>query len=151
LLGATASTLTLFIIPNPLFRPSRFHGISLLASPLLTGLGVRQARLSLRTGARTVFKIESFRNGFAFALRSAQSFLQLPALNFTGKVSSTCSSLSFRTTQYWPQRNATSCPRRCLLGSSNKQPYEDVLKRNRFLAVLSLRCGVGTTTTWEDP
>jgi hypothetical protein len=74
-LGATASTLTLFIIPNPLFRPSRFHGISLLASPLLTGLGVRQARLSLRTGARTVFKIESFRNGFAFALRSAQSFL----------------------------------------------------------------------------
>lgn len=40
LLGAAAGALSLFIIPHPLFRPSRFHGISLLASPALTGLGM---------------------------------------------------------------------------------------------------------------
>ena len=54
--------------PHPLFRPSRFHGISLLASPILTGLGMWQLGLSLRTKARTVHQIESFWNGFAFAL-----------------------------------------------------------------------------------
>jgi hypothetical protein len=68
LLGAAAGALTLFIIPHPLFRPSRFHGISLLVSPLLAGLGMRQVGLSLRTEARAVFQMESFWNGFAFAL-----------------------------------------------------------------------------------
>ena len=68
LLGAAAGALSLFIIPHPLFRPSRFHGISLLASPVLTGLGMRQVGLSLRTKARTLLQIESFWNGFAFAL-----------------------------------------------------------------------------------
>ena len=68
LLGAAAGALSLLIIPHPLFRPSRFHGISLLASPILTGLGMWQLGLSLRTKARTVLQIESFWNGFAFAL-----------------------------------------------------------------------------------
>src|SRR6266478_6162187 len=68
LLGAAAGALSLFIIPHPLFRPSRFHGIGLLVSPILTGLGMRQVGLSLRTKARTLLQIESFWNGFAFAL-----------------------------------------------------------------------------------
>jgi hypothetical protein len=68
LLGAAAGALSLFMIPHPLFRPSRFHGISLLANPILTGSGMWQLGLSLRTKARTVLQIESFWNGFAFAL-----------------------------------------------------------------------------------
>jgi len=68
LLGAAAGALSLFIIPHPLFRPSQFHGISLLASPILTGLGMWQLGLSLRTKARPVLQIDSFWNGFAFAL-----------------------------------------------------------------------------------
>ena len=72
LLRAAAGALSLFVIPHPLFRPSRFfHGISLLASPILTGLGMWRLGLSLRTKARTVHQIESFWNGFAFALSVA--------------------------------------------------------------------------------
>jgi hypothetical protein len=67
-LGAATGTLSLFIIPHPLFRPSRFHGVSLLLSPILAGLGMQQPGLLLRTKARTVLQIESFWNGFAFAL-----------------------------------------------------------------------------------
>jgi hypothetical protein len=68
LFDAAAGALSLFVIPHPIFRLSRFHGISLLASPILTGLGMWQLGLLLRTKARTVLQIESFWNGFAFAL-----------------------------------------------------------------------------------
>lgn len=71
LLGAATGGLSLLFFPHPILHPSRLHGISLLLSPILTGLGMRQIGLLLRTKNRSVLQIESFWTGFAFALGMA--------------------------------------------------------------------------------
>ena len=67
LLGAATGGLSLLLYPYPLFHPSRVHGISLLVSPILTGLAMWQVGSLLRTKNKKVIRIESFWYGFTFA------------------------------------------------------------------------------------
>jgi LytS/YehU family sensor histidine kinase len=67
-LGLVAGLASLFFLPHHLGHPSRFHGISLLISPLITGLIMSQVGAFLRRKDRTTVRIESFLYGFTFAL-----------------------------------------------------------------------------------
>jgi len=67
LLGGATGGLSLLLYPHPLFHPSRIHGISLVVSPILTGLAMWQVGSFLRTKNKKVIRIESFWYGFAFA------------------------------------------------------------------------------------
>jgi hypothetical protein len=67
LLGASAGGLSLLIFPHHLVHPWRFHGISLLISPLVTGLAMSSVGSVLSRQGREVTRIESFRYGFALA------------------------------------------------------------------------------------
>lgn len=68
LFGLVAGVVSFFLFPYHLVRPSRFHGISLLISPFVTGLIMSQIGAFLRRRERTTVQIESFVYGFAFAL-----------------------------------------------------------------------------------
>jgi hypothetical protein len=70
-LGSVAGGLSLFLLPHPLIHPSRFHGISLLISPIVTGVVMSFIGSTLRRHGKTVVPIESFWYGFAFALGMA--------------------------------------------------------------------------------
>jgi len=69
--GTLAGGLSLFIFPHPLVHPSRIHGISLLLSPLVTGLLMSVIGSTLRRQGKKVVQIESFWYGFVFALGMA--------------------------------------------------------------------------------
>jgi hypothetical protein len=71
ILGLVAGVLSLYVFPHTLFHPSRIHGISLLISPLLTGLFMWWVGKSLKTWGRRPVQIESFACGFVFALGMA--------------------------------------------------------------------------------
>jgi hypothetical protein len=71
LLGSIAGGLSLIIFPHPLVHRSRIHGISLLVSPIVTGLVMSFIGSTLRRQGRKVVQIESFWYGFAFALGMA--------------------------------------------------------------------------------
>jgi hypothetical protein len=71
LLGGLTGALSLFIFPHPLVHPSRLHGISLLVSPILTGLVMSLIGSMLRRQGKKVVQIESFGYGFAFAFGMA--------------------------------------------------------------------------------
>lgn len=71
ILGALAGAGTLAIFPHPLFHQSRFHGISLIISPLVTGIGMSVLGSMLRRRGKRVVQIESFPYAFAFALGMA--------------------------------------------------------------------------------
>jgi hypothetical protein len=71
LLGVLAGGLSVLILPHPLVRPSKIHGISLLVSPLVTGLVMFLIGSMLRRQGKKVVQIESFGYGFAFALGMA--------------------------------------------------------------------------------
>jgi LytS/YehU family sensor histidine kinase len=68
LVGVGFGFLSACIFPHPLVRPSRFHGISLLISPVLTGLVMALIGRAWRRRGRTSVRIESFGYGFTFAL-----------------------------------------------------------------------------------
>ena len=69
--GASAGLLSVRIFPHPLVHPSRFHGMSLLISPIITGLVMfATGRLELRLGRKPT-QIETFWIGFVFALALA--------------------------------------------------------------------------------
>jgi hypothetical protein len=68
LFGLVAGVASFFLFPYHLVRPSRFHGISLLISPLFTGLIMSQVGALLRRKDMTTVRIESFLYGFTFAL-----------------------------------------------------------------------------------
>jgi hypothetical protein len=70
-LGAAFGAASLLVFPHPIFHPSRFHGISLVVSPVITGLMMAQAGSLIRRKGRESVRIESFRYGFAFALGMA--------------------------------------------------------------------------------
>ncbi len=67
LLGGASGGLSLLLYPHALFHPSRVHGISLLVSPILTGLAMWQVGSLLQTKNKKVIRIESFWYGFTFA------------------------------------------------------------------------------------
>jgi hypothetical protein len=71
LLGALAGGWSLLIYPHHLVRPSRLHGISLLVSPIVTGLVMSLIGSILRRQGKKVVQIESFGYGFAFAFGMA--------------------------------------------------------------------------------
>jgi len=68
LLGLAFGFASLLVYPHPLFHPSKFHGVSLLISPLITGLVMSQVGSALRRRGKQSVRIESFGYGFAFAL-----------------------------------------------------------------------------------
>ena len=70
-LGVLTGVGSLFLFPHPLVHPSRFHGISLLISPILTGLAMSMIGSFLESRGKRVAQIESFGYGFAFAFGMA--------------------------------------------------------------------------------
>ena len=71
ILGSLAGGVSLFVFPHPLVRPSRVHGISLLISPVVTGLLMSFIGSSLRRHGKKTVRIESFGYGFTFAFGMA--------------------------------------------------------------------------------
>ena len=70
-LGAVVGIVSLLIYPRPFVRPSKFHGISLIISPIITGLVMSGVGTSLRTRGKRPVRVESFGYGFALALGMA--------------------------------------------------------------------------------
>src|SRR6266568_316995 len=67
-LGVACGVASVLLFPHPLVHPSRIHGISLILSPLLTGLIMSQIGLVRRRKGKDTIRIESFGYGFTFAL-----------------------------------------------------------------------------------
>jgi hypothetical protein len=68
LLGTGFGILSVFLFPHTLIHRSRFHGVSLVVSPILTGLLMSQVGRLLRRQGKDSVQIESFGYGFTFAL-----------------------------------------------------------------------------------
>jgi hypothetical protein len=68
LLGFIAGGLSLLIFPNNFVRSERYHGASLLVSPVLAGLGMAGLGWALRRQGKTVLRLDSFLYGYIFAL-----------------------------------------------------------------------------------
>ncbi len=71
LLGVAVGVASVFVAPHPFVHPSRFHGISLLLSPLASGGTMSLLGRLVRKRGRTAIDIESFKYGFAFAFGMA--------------------------------------------------------------------------------
>lgn len=69
--GAMAGWISVLVFPHPLVRASRFHGISLLISPLLAGSVMSSVGSALRRKGKRTTQIETFVYGFAFAFAMA--------------------------------------------------------------------------------
>jgi hypothetical protein len=67
LLGFMCGGVSVFVFPHPLIHPSKIHGISLLISPILTGLVMAQMGLLRQRKNQKAVRIESFWYGFTFA------------------------------------------------------------------------------------
>jgi hypothetical protein len=70
-LGIIFGIASLHLLPHPIFHPSKFHGISLVISPIFTGLAMSQVGSMLRRHGKQAVRIESFGYGFTFALGMA--------------------------------------------------------------------------------
>jgi hypothetical protein len=71
LLGSLTGVVSVFLIPHPLVHRSKVHGLSMLVSPLVTGLVMSQVGVAIRRRGKQAAQIESFGYGFAFALGMA--------------------------------------------------------------------------------
>jgi hypothetical protein len=71
LLGLALSFVSILVLPHPLLHPSKFHGISLLISPFITGLIMGFVGRTVRRRGKTPVQIESFAYGFTFAFAFA--------------------------------------------------------------------------------
>jgi hypothetical protein len=71
LVGVSSGFLSALFFPHHLVHPTRLHGISLLISPILTGLLMAQIGRTVRRCGRQPVRIESFGYGFVFALAMA--------------------------------------------------------------------------------
>jgi hypothetical protein len=71
LLGLALSFVSILILPHPLLHPSRFHGVSLLISPVITGLIMGFIGRTVRRRGKIPVQIESFAYGFTFAFSFA--------------------------------------------------------------------------------
>src|SRR5437868_11684353 len=61
--GMAAGLLSILVFPHRVLHPSRFHGISLLISPLITGLVMSQVGRAVRRRGQKPAMIESFGYG----------------------------------------------------------------------------------------
>ncbi len=71
LVGVAFGFLSAWMFPHPLVHTSKLHGISLLFSPVVTGLVMAYIGRAWRRRGRTSVQIESFSYGFTFALAMA--------------------------------------------------------------------------------
>lgn len=74
LFGVLAGLFSLLVVPHPLIHhddPSRFHGISLLVSPVVAGLVLSSVGNVMGRWKKKVVPVETFGYGFAFALGMA--------------------------------------------------------------------------------
>ncbi|HWG20174.1 MAG TPA: hypothetical protein VG225_06555 [Terracidiphilus sp.] len=71
IVGCAAGLLSWLMLPHPLVHPSRFHGLNLLVSPLVTGLVLGFLGQGIRRRGRRSVAIESFGYGFTFSLAVA--------------------------------------------------------------------------------
>jgi hypothetical protein len=71
MLGMMVGFLSVVAYPHPLVHPSRLHGVSVIASPLITGFVMSQLGRLLRNHGRRVMPIETFGFGFVFAFAMA--------------------------------------------------------------------------------
>jgi hypothetical protein len=67
LLGVGFGAVSVLLFPHPLVHPSKVHGISLVISPLITGLIMSQIGIVRRRGGGDAIRLESFGYGFTFA------------------------------------------------------------------------------------
>jgi hypothetical protein len=70
-LGLLAGALSVAVLPHPLIHrehPIRFHGISLLVSPIIAGLVLSSVGAVMRRWGKKVTPVETFGYGFSFAL-----------------------------------------------------------------------------------
>ncbi len=67
-LGALVGWLSLQILPTPIFHQARVHGLSLVISPLLTGVAMAAIGSNLKRRKEMPASLESFWGGFSFAL-----------------------------------------------------------------------------------
>ena len=71
LLGLIAGGVSLLIFPQAFARSEQFHGISVLFSPVLAGLGMAGFGWLLKRSGKRVLRLDSFIYGFIFALPMA--------------------------------------------------------------------------------
>lgn len=71
LLGAIAGGISLLIFPEAFVRSERFHGINLLISPVLAGLGMAGLGWLLERSGHRRLRLDSFIFGYIFALPMA--------------------------------------------------------------------------------
>jgi hypothetical protein len=71
LFGAATGALSVLIFPHPLFHHSHVNGVSLVISPVVTGLVMSQIGSVQRRRGRKSTPMESFWYGFVFALAMA--------------------------------------------------------------------------------
>jgi hypothetical protein len=69
LLGAATGALSVLIFPHPLFHHSHVHGVSLVISPVVTGLVMSQIGSVQRRRGRESTPMDWY--GFVFALAMA--------------------------------------------------------------------------------
>ena len=70
-LGVVFGVVSVLLLPHPIFHPSRLHGVSLLISPLVTGLIMSLTGVVRRRKGGSSIRLESFGYGFAFAFGMA--------------------------------------------------------------------------------
>jgi hypothetical protein len=70
-LGAAVGWISILVIPSPIFHPGEFHGLSLILSPLLTGMVMATFGSDLKRRKEIPASLESFSGGFIFALGMA--------------------------------------------------------------------------------
>ena len=70
-MGLGLGFLSSLVLPHPLVHPSKLHGISLLISPVITGLIMGMVGQMVRRRGNTPVRIESFAYGFTFAFAFA--------------------------------------------------------------------------------
>jgi len=71
LLGAAYGALSVGFYPHPLIRRTKFHGASLVISPVITGLIMARIGLVRKRNDKDVVRVESFQYGFSLALGAA--------------------------------------------------------------------------------
>ncbi len=71
LLGCAAGGISLLLFPHALVRSTKFHGISLLTSPLLGGLAMSILGKIRRRQGKRLIDLDSFLYGFIFAFGMA--------------------------------------------------------------------------------
>lgn len=71
LIGTIAGFLSLLIFPEAIVRSETFHGINMLISPLLAGLGMAGFGWLLERSGKRRLRLDSFIFGFVFAFPMA--------------------------------------------------------------------------------